>query len=353
MESQLIFVINPGSTSTKVALYDGHTLLFKENIIHPYDELSQFPTVNSQLAFRLEPVMACLDEHGFRPEQLAIVMGRGGMFPPMRGGGYIVNDAMKQMIYEAKINQHASNLGALMADEVARIAGVSAYIYDAVSTDEFPAISKVTGLPEVERQSFCHALNSKEAARRYAESIGHRYEDLNLLVAHLGGGITVTAHHRGRIEDSLADDAGPFSPERSGSIPVLNVIDLCYSGKYTKEEMQHKIRGVGGLRGHLGTSDCQKIEAMIASGDEHARLVYDAMAFQIAKGICNILPILESEVDAIIITGGIAHSEYITDRVTKYVRIIAPVVIMPGEFEMEALADGGYRILHGEETYSL
>lgn len=350
--SQLIFVINPGSTSTKIALYDGGSELFSMTADHSHDELSAFPSINAQLPYRLEVVMSALKASGHTPGELSIVIGRGGMFPPMRSGGYIVNQAMRDMIYAEEIDQHASNLGALLAWEVAQLAGVEAYVYDAVSTDEFPPISKITGIPEISRQSMCHVLNSKAVCRRYAESVGRRYEEMNLIVAHMGGGITVSAHHRGRIEDSLADDAGPFAPERAGSIPALYLIDLCYSGKYTKAEMRRKMRGLGGLRGHLGTSDCRKIEAMIADGDEHARLVYDALAFQISKGIGNILPILESEVDAIILTGGIAYSNYITSRIEKYVKIIAPVVIMPGQFEMDALAAGGLRILNGEETYS-
>lgn len=346
-----ILVINPGSTSTKIALFEKEKAVFNENIAHTQEELAVYKKINDQLSFRLDMVLSALRRYSYKPEDLSIVMGRGGLLPPVKAGGYNVNEAMLELILSESIPQHASNLGALLAYEIAKIAGVEAYIYDAVSVDEFPPISKVTGMPEIERQSFCHVLNSKAAARKYAEVCGRKYQDMNLIVAHLGGGISISAHKKGKIADSIAEDSGPFAPERSGSIPILYIIDMCFNGAYTRTEMIKKVQGMGGLKAHLGTASCIDIEKMINGGDEHAKLIYDAMAFQIAKGIGNVCPVLEGEIDAIILTGGVAHSNYLTDRIIGYIGFMAPVIVRAGEFEMEALAAGGLRILNGEDTH--
>jgi len=344
----LILTINPGSTSTKIGLFDGEALLFKESIEH-HDEFKHLGSIMEQSPLRKKLILKFLEQHGYAPEQFACVMGRGGLLPPVHAGGYLVNEKMKQYLCSADAPQHASNLGAILADEIAQLGSGSAYIYDAVSANEFTEIAKITGMPEIVRKSFYHVLNSRAAAIRFAASQNKAYGDMNLIVAHLGGGITIGVHEKGRITDSLSDDNGPFAPERAGSLPLIEVIKMCYSGKYPQKEMEKKIRGMGGLQALLGTADCRKIEAMIQDGDERARLVFEAQAYQIAKGIGLLAPVLKGKCDAIILTGGVAHSKFIIERVNEYVQFIAPVKVMPGEFELEALAAGGLRILEGKE----
>jgi len=345
-----ILTINPGSTSTKIALYKNEEELFKENITHPLEEVEAFESVNAQEAMRMKAVIEALEKHGYKAEDLSIVMGRGGMLPPVKVGGYKVNEKMLQLIYREEIPQHASNLGAVLANDIAKIAGVEAYIYDAVSACEFPPVARITGMKEIERRSFYHVLNCRAVAIRYAESIGKKYEDLNLLITHLGGGITAGAHCKGKIIDSLADDNGPFAPERAGSVPLLNIIEMCYSGNYTRKDMMGKVRGKGGLRSLLGTSDGREIQKMIENGDKNAALVMEAQAYQIAKGIALMSPALRGDCDAIIVTGGLAYNTFLVEDVKKYIGWLGKVVVMPGEYEMEALGLGGLRILRGEET---
>jgi len=345
----LILAINPGSTSTKVAVFKNEEVIFNESITHPHKELEEFDSIIEQAPMRMKTVLDTLEKHGYKPEDLSIVMGRGGMLPPVQVGGYKVNDAMLELIYGGKIPQHASNLGAVLANDIAKTAGVEAYIYDAVSACEFPPVARITGMKEIDRRSFYHVLNCRAVSIRYAESIGKKYEDLSLLVTHLGGGITVGAHQKGRIIDSLADDNGPFAPERAGSIPLLNMIEMCYSGNYTRKEMITKVRGMGGLRSLLGTSDGREIQKLIEKGDKYAILVMEAQAYQIAKGIALLSPALRGDLDAIIITGGFAYNTFLVDDVKKYIGWLGKVVVMPGEYEMEALALGGLRILLGQE----
>ena len=346
----LILAINPGSTSTKVAVYKNDEEVFKENISHPHKEIEKLGSILEQIPMRMKATLDAMDKHGCKLEDLSIVMGRGGMLPPVKVGGYIVNDKMLELIYEEKIPQHASNLGAVLANDIAKKAGVKAYIYDAVSACEFPPVARITGMKEIKRRSFYHVLNCRAVAIRYAESIGKKYEDVNLLITHLGGGITVGAHYKGKIIDSLADDNGPFAPERAGSVPLLDLIDMCYSGKYTKKEMMGKVRGKGGLRSLLGTSDGRKIIKMIEAGDENAILVMEAQAYQIAKGIALMSPALRGDCDAIIVTGGLAFNTFLVEDVKKYIGWLGKLVVMPGEYEMEALALGGLRILRNQET---
>ena len=346
----LILAINPGSTSTKIALYKNETELFAVSADHPSKEIEKFGSLLDQIPMRRAAVLDALEKHGYRPQDLSCVMGRGGLFPPLKTGGYIVNKKMLDMILYRRIPDHASNLGAVLADEIAGLAGVNAYIYDAVSASEFPPIAKITGMKEVERKSFCHVLNSRAVAIKYAENLGKRYEDLNMIVAHLGGGITMSAHQRGKIVESLADDNGPFAPERAGNVPLMDVIELCYSGKYTKDEMIKKVRGMGGLRDLLGTSDGREIEKMVAEGDQYATLVMEAQAYQIAKGIALVSPPLKGDIDAVILTGGLARDRFVVNRVEQYVSHMAgDFIVIPGEYEMEALALGGLRILRKQE----
>ncbi|MGN0703633.1 MAG: butyrate kinase [Lentihominibacter sp.] len=345
-----ILVINPGSTSTKVAYFEGGRQLYSESIAHSPDELAPFDDILEQEDFRAGLIQDCMGRWNIAAEQLSAVAGRGGLLPHMKSGGYLVNDAMVEAIRSGKASPHASNLGALLARKIADPLGIPAYIYDCVTSDEFDDIARITGMPDVKRESMCHVLNMKAVAREVAAAHGTEYEKLDLIVAHLGGGISISIHHEGRIIDAIRDDAGPFSPERAGSIPLLYIIDLCYSGRFNRREMMQKVRGLGGMKAYLGTQDCREIEAMIASGDKKAEAVYEAQAYQIAKGIGELAPVLDGRIDYIILTGGMAYSQKMTQMVSDRVKFIAPVEIIPGEREMEALALGVGRILDGEKV---
>ncbi|MDO4548926.1 MAG: butyrate kinase [Clostridia bacterium] len=346
----VILAVNPGSTSTKLAVYDDETERFRENIVHDQDALLAAEDTQSRMDMRIKAVRGALAAQGFDMASVSGVVGRGGLIPGLGMGGYYVNDVMRDVILSGKLISHASNLGALMARALADPIGVPSVIYDAVSADSLPEIARITGIPEIRRESFCHVLNSRAMARQYARSKGMRYEDMSLIVAHLGGGISVSAHKNGEIIDVITDDGGPFSPERAGSLPILYIIDMCFSGRYTREQVIRKQRGNGGLKALLGTSDCREIESRIKSGDERAATCYRAQAYQIAKGIGNLAPALNCKMDAIILTGGVAYSEMLTDMICEYVSALAPIVIMPGENEMRSLALGMLRILRGEEA---
>lgn len=347
--SYKILAVNPGSTSTKVAVYESENQLFSENIVHSDEELGKFEKVTDEFEMRKANILEVLDKKGVKLEELSAVVGRGGQLVNIHAGGYIVTEAMKKKLTDPAAAQHASNLGGLIAEAIAAPLGIPAYIYDAVGSDELPEIAKITGIPEVVRQSFCHVLNSKAMARKAARKMGRTYQSVNFLVAHLGGGISISAHEKGRIIDVITADGGPFSPERSGSVPLSYIIDMCYSGNYNKKEMKKKIAGMGGLKAYLGTSNCIEIEKMIEKGDSRARKLYEAQAYQIAKGIGELAPTLKGDIDKIIITGGVAYSDMLTGWITEYVNFIAPVVVLPGENELESLAAGALRILNGEE----
>ncbi|HYE69727.1 MAG TPA: butyrate kinase [Anaerovoracaceae bacterium] len=348
-----VLAINPGSTSTKIALYEDERLIFFDQAEHSDEDFAGLTDILDQLDFRLEVIHAILNKHQVVLSKLCAVVGRGGLLPPVNSGGYLVNDKLKNVILSGNLSPHASNLGALLADKIAAPLEIPAYIYDSVSSHEFREIAMITGIPEYLRHSQCHVLNSKAMGRKVAEKYGKRYEDMNLIVAHLGGGISISIHEKGKIVDAIGDDSGPFSPERTGSLPLLYIVDLCYSGQYTKREMVRKIRGMGGIKAHLGTHDCRLVEKMIAEGNEKAKLIYEAEAYQIAKGIGELAPALNGNIDYIILTGGIAHSNMMTGMITERVNYIAPVEVMPGEVEMEALAFGVLRILRGEESPSV
>ena len=344
-----ILVINPGSTSTKIALFNNEEELFNENVVHPQDEIEKFESLVAQIPMRQKHVIAALERNGYKVSDLAVVMGRGGLFPPIKAGGYRVNQVMLDLVLEEKISPHASNLGAVIADGIAKEAGVNAYIYDAESSDEFLDVVRITGMKEVLRKSFCHVLNSKAVSRWYAESINKKYEDINLIVAHLGGGITISAHRKGSIIDSYSDDNGPFAPERSGAIPALDLIELCYSGKFTKKEMQKKVRGLGGMRDLLGTSSGLEISRRMDHGDLLAILAMEALAYQVAKSIASLGAILKGEFEAIILTGGLANDAFLVGKIKEYTDWLGKVEVLPGEHEMEALAMGGLRIIRDNE----
>jgi len=342
-------ILNPGSTSTKIAVYEEREPVFDKQIFHSNQDLAPYYELNDQLDYRVGLARSALALGKIDLNTLDAVIGRGGIIPGILTGGYLVDDLLLDCLRHYPVFDHASNLGGMMAHAFARPLSIPAYIYDAVTADEMLPEARITGFKEVTRTSFCHVLNARAIARKYAQAVGRKYEDMNLVVAHLGGGISISAHSRGRIIDSVSDDAGPFSPDRSGSLNLLYVVELCYSGKYTKKEMLKKLRGEGGLSALLGTHDCQEVERRIAAGDEWAALVYRALALQIAKGIGVLLGCFRELIDGAILTGGLAHSKLLTDMVIEYLHNLTRVIVIPGENEMEALALGGLRILSGEE----
>lgn len=346
----LILALNPGSTSTKLAVYEDERRLFADNLDHDEQALAACADVNAQFPLRRQAVLEALARRGFDQTRLAAVVGRGGMLPPVQAGGYFVDAAMKDCILSGRAQPHASNLGALIADAVAAPLHIPAYIYDAVSADEFRPVAKITGIPEVVRQSFCHVLNAKAVARKAAAELGGSYQQMNFLVAHLGGGISISAHDHGRIVDAIPDDAGPFSPERSGSVPLRYIVDMCYSGRYSRGEILGKLRGKGGIKAYLGTYNMREVERMADAGDAQAAALFEAQAYQIAKGLGELAPVLYGRIDAVLLTGGLAHSQRLMARIRDYVAFLGPVLVYPGENELEALALGALRILRGEET---
>ena len=347
--SYKIFVVNTGSTSTKIALYEDEKEIFIKNLSHPDELISKFDDVQDQLNMRLEFVRSFLKEKEFNVKELSCVVARGGMLVPVKSGAYEVNELMLDRVENRPVMEHASNLSAPIAYDIAKEAGVPSYIYDSVMTDEFPDIARISGMPDIPRNSTSHVLNTRAMAIKYAKSIDKKYEDLNIIVAHLGGGISINIHHGGQIIDLLSDDEGPFSPERAGRVPCRDLINLCYSGKFDKKTMQRKLRGNGGLKAYLNTIDAREVETMIQEGSEYAKLIYQAMAYQVAKGIGELATVVDGKVDVVILTGGIAHSKMLTSWIKNKVSFIAQVEIMPGENEMEALAYGALRVLKGEE----
>ncbi|HSH36283.1 MAG TPA: butyrate kinase [Schnuerera sp.] len=344
-----ILAINPGSTSTKIALYEDEKEVFTETLDHPVEIIEKFDNVQEQYKMRKDLVMTFLEEKGYDISKLSAVVGRGGMLPPVKSGAYIVNEVMLDTLKNRPAMEHASNLGAPIAYAIAKTAGVKAYIYDSVRTDELHDIGRISGMPDIERTSTCHVLNTRAMAIKAAKKRGKSYQDMNMVVAHLGGGISLNVHEKGHIVDIISDDEGPFSPERAGRVPCRQLIELCYSGKYDKETMHRKLRGNGGLKAYLNTLDAREVEKIIEDGDEEAKLIYEAMAYQVAKGIGELATVVEGKVDLIILTGGIAYSKMMTSWIKKRVEYIAPVEIMPGENEMESLAYGILRVLNGEE----
>ena len=349
--SYKILAINPGSTSTKIALYEDEKEVLCETLEHPVEEIEKYNKVADQFDMRKEVVLSFLKEREYEVHELDAVVGRGGMLPKVKSGAYIVNKAILDRLKNKPVVEHASNLGALIAYEIANSIGVSAYIYDSVRVDELRDIARISGMSDIPRESTSHALNSRAMAMKTAKKYGKKYRDMNFIVAHLGSGISLSVHERGRMVDVMPDDDGPFSPERAGKVPCKALIDLCYSGKFNKKTMHKKLRGNGGLKDYLNTNDARKVEKMIDSGDQKAKLVYEAMAYQVAKRIGELATVVEGNVDVIIITGGIAYSNMLTTWIKKRVEFIAPVEIMPGENEMEALALGTLtlRVLKGEE----
>lgn len=344
-----ILAVNPGSTSTKIAVYEDEAPLLVSNIRHSVDELSRFPQVIDQFDFRKNLVLKALEANGI-PFRFDAIVGRGGLLKPIPGGVYEVNAAMLDDSTHA-MRSHACNLGCLIAAELAAmLPGCRAFIADPGVVDELDEVARVTGSPLMPRITIWHALNQRAIARRYAAENDTRYEDLHLIVCHLGGGVSVGAHRRGRAIDvnNALDGEGPFSPERAGTLPAGQLIDLCYSGRFTKEELKKRISGQAGLAAHLGTTDVPAIVRRIEAGDAHARLVLDAMIYQIARSVGAAAVVLCGRIDAILITGGMAHSEYVVSRLRERVSFLAPVHVYPGEDELEALALNALGALRGE-----
>ena len=344
-----ILVINPGSTSTKIAVYRDEEAVLNHTFKHTGDEFALCKTLYDQAPIRTKLIKDYLAQEKFDLKELSCIMARGGMLPPIETGGYLVNEAMKDALVHRPSDLHASNLGALIADEIGKPLGINSYIYDAVCAGELPPEAKVTGFPEFERQSFAHILNGRAMSRKAAAQLGKTFEECNFVVAHLGGGISIAAYKKGKMIDTVASDAGPFSPERSGSINLMYLVDLCFQEGMTKEKVMKKVNGGGGMKAHLGTADLVEVGKRIVAGDEHAKLIFDAEVLQICKGIGTLLAIFDEPVDAVILTGGLAYSEHLVAGITERVGNIAKVMVLPGENEMESLAQGALRILKGEE----
>ena len=345
-------IINPGSTSTKIGVYDDENLILVETLRHSSEEIGKYKEIYDQLEFRKEVILKVLEEKGFDIKELSGVVGRGGLLKPIEGGTYNVNDIMIKDLEHGVLGQHASNLGGIIAHEIAMEIKVPSFIVDPVVVDEFEDVARISGMPEIERKSIFHALNQKAVSKRYAQEQNISYEELNLIVAHLGGGISVGAHKHGRVVDvnNALDGEGPFSPERSGGLPVGDLVKLCFSGRYTMDEIKRKINGKGGIVGYLQTNDAKAVEDRVLAGDKEAKLIFDAMAYQVAKEIGRCAAVLQGKVDAIILTGGIAYSQYIVNYIKERVEFISQVVVYPGEDELLALAEGGLRVLKGQEA---
>ncbi|MCL1906021.1 MAG: butyrate kinase [Clostridiales bacterium] len=346
-----ILALNPGSTSTKLALFEGERLLAEKTVRYDPSDLAGCATLIDQKPLRLACLEEFLRENGINMAELSAVVGRGGMIRPLEAGTYTVNDKMLADLAAGVSGVHASSLGGIMAEELGRRHGIPAYIVDPVVVDELEPVARVSGLPGISRTSAFHALNTKSVARICAKDLGLRYEDARFVVAHLGGGVTVAAHRYGRVVDvnNGITGEGPFSPERSGGLPLKFVIEMCYSGKYSKQEIIDFASKNGGMKAYLGTHDLAKVEQQISLGDEKAALIVDAMAYQIAKEIGAMAAVLEGRAQAIILTGGLAHSLRFTGAIKQRVEGFAPVYTYPGENEMEALALGALRVLKGEE----
>lgn len=342
-----ILAINPGSTSTKIALYEDTREKCKKNIEHSNEEISKYKNVAEQYEMRHQEIMDFLKEIDFDVRELSAVVGRGGLLPPVRSGAYRVNKAMVDRLKNRPVVEHASNLGGIIAYEIAEILGIPSYIYDSVAVDELGDIARISGMVDIERKSFSHALNMRAVAIKTSQKLGKEYKDMNLIVTHLGGGISVSVHEKGKMVDIVSDDEGPFSPERAGRVPCKDLINMCYEND--KAAMKKKLRGKGGLISYLNTNSALEVEEKIEGGDENAKLVYEAMAYQIAKGIGELATVVYGKIDRIIITGGIAYSKMMTEWIKKRVEFIAPVEIVPGENELESLALGTLRVLNGEE----
>lgn len=347
-----ILVINPGSTSTKIGVFDNKHCIFEKTIRHNMDDLSQFRRIIDQYAFRRQILLEQLDHEGINISKLNAVCARGGLLRPIEGGTYKVNEAMLQDLKMSYNGEHASNLGGIIAHEIAKGLNIPSFIVDPVVVDELDDVARVSGVPEIPRKSIFHALNQKATARKAAEDMGKDYTSLRLIVTHMGGGITIGAHKHGKVIDvnnGLHGD-GPFSPERAGTTPVGDLVSMCFSGQYYRDEVMKKLVGQGGLMAYLHTNDAVEVERMVNNGDNYAAHIYDAMAYQIAKEIGSMSTVLKGNVDAIILTGGLAYGKKFVQLITDRIDWIADTIIYSGEDELQALNEGALRVLRGNES---
>lgn len=351
MKKYKILSINPGSGSTKVALYENEDLIFQENIYHEQSELKKFETISDELPYRAEKVLEALKKHNIDIQTIDAFSGRAGGLVSVKGGVYKVNDKLLEHARIGYTMKHQSNLGVQIADNLAKLNGKQAYTVNPVTVDELQDISRITGLKGIYRTTIFHALNQKEIAYQYAKSIGKKYEELNLIVVHLGSGITIGAHKKGKVVDvnNALNGEGPFTTNRTGYVDILTLTNMCFSGKYTKEDIYNIVTKNGGLTSMLGTNDIRKVIAMIENGDKNAELILEAMIYQIAKQVGAYSVNYAGNLDAIILTGAIAYSEYFVEHLKKYISFLGNIVVIPGEKEMEALSNGVLRVLRGEE----
>lgn len=350
-----ILVINPGSTSTKVALFSNEQLLFEKKIGHSSQELSNFNKIIDQYRFRQDIILSFLKEKGINLSTLHAVVGRGGLLRPIASGTYRINEKMLEDLRSGAMGEHASNLGGLLAYGIAGNLSIPSYIVDPVVTDEMKPVARISGMPEIPRISILHALNQKAIARKAALDLGKKYEKLNFIVAHLGGGISVGVHYKGKVIDvnNALNGEGPFTPERSGGVPVGSLVELCFSGKFSKDEMMKKVKSKGGLVAYLNTNNVREVLKMINQGDKKAKLIFEAMAYQVAKEIGAGATVLKGQIDAIILTGGIAYNNDFVNMVRDRVSFLSLVMVYPGEEEMLSLCEGALRVLKGEEVEKL
>jgi butyrate kinase len=346
-----ILVINPGSTSTKLAVFENGKIVKQTTLRHKSEEISNFDKIADQYEFRHKVIMEFLKNENYKIESFDAIVGRGGLLHPIPGGTFLVNEGMLDDLRSAKYGEHASNLGAILANEIAKSIGKPAYIVDPVVVDEMVDIARLSGMPELPRKSILHALNQRAVAYKIANDLGKDYADCNFIVVHMGGGISVGAHKKGKIVDvnNALNGDGPFTPERSGNVPVTALLKMCFSGKYTQKEILKKIKGNGGLVAYLGTNSTLEVENKVKAGDDEFKKVYEAMSYQISKWIGKTSAIFKGKVDAIILTGGVAYDKDFCKWIEERTSFIAPVKIVPGEMEMEALAEGALRVLEGRE----
>lgn len=344
-------IINPGSTSTKIGVFEDETLLFEETLRHSTEEIARYASIFEQKDFRKKIITDLLDSKNFDMKSLNVIVGRGGMLKPIPGGTYAVTDGLLEDLKIGKQGQHASNLGGILAREIGDELGVPSYIVDPVVVDELMPIARYSGVPELPRTSVFHALNQKAVAKRYAKETGKSYEGLRLIVVHMGGGVSVGAHEYGRVVDvfNALDGDGAFSPERAGAVPSGALIKMCFSGDYTEKEVYGKVVGKGGFNAYLGTNDMREVTKKVNEGDAHAKEVKEAFLLQVAKDIGSMACVLNGKVDQIIVTGGIAYGAEVIEALKERAGWIAPFTVYPGEDELLALAQGAIRVMNGEE----
>ena len=344
-------IINPGSTSTKIGVFEDETLLFEETLRHSTEEIASYASIVDQKDFRKNIIVNLLQEKDFDIHSLNVIVGRGGMLKPISGGTYPVTDELMADLKTGVQGQHASNLGGILAREIADSIGVPSYIVDPVVVDELMPEARYSGVPELPRVSIFHALNQKAVAKRYAKETGKPYDSLNLVVVHMGGGVSVGAHRKGRVIDvfNALDGDGAFSPERAGGVPSGSLIKMCFSGEYTQAQVYKKIVGNGGFNAYLGTNDMRSVGKMVDEGNAEAKTIRDAFILQVAKDMGSMACVLEGNVDQIIITGGIAYDNDVVSALKEKAGWIAPVTVYPGEDELLALAQGALRVMNGEE----